>query len=323
MNSIYNKIYNEIKKSKRILIVRHIGPDPDAISSQISLKKSISLTFPSKKVYAIGTGISKFNYIGKMDKNVDFDYENDLVIATDVPNAERVDGLDVTKFKRVIKIDHHPELDKYYMLDLTDPGASSAAQLVYDLITNTKLKMNKDIAGDIFIGIISDTHRFLFDYTSIHTYEVVMDLIKKYKIDTGQLYSKLYARPLSEVRLMGYISTNIKVTKNKFAYMIIDDEVLKELGADSAACSNMINDYNNIDEVLVWLFVSHDSKTKDLLRINIRSRGPVINKLAEKYNGGGHALASGIRLSDPSKLDEVLEEFDNLCKEYIEKHKED
>ena len=62
----------------------------------------------------------------------------------------------------------------------------------------------------------------------------------------------------------------------------------------------MINDYNNINEVLVWLFVSHDSKNKDLLRLNIRSRGPVINEIAERYGGGGHKLASGIRLQDSS-----------------------
>ena len=319
MNSVYNKIYNEIKKSKRVLLVRHIGPDPDAIASQISLKKSISLSFKDKEVYALGTGISRFNYIGRMDKFNEFDYENDLVIATDIPNVDRIDGLDVTKFKRVIKIDHHPIIDKYYMLDITDTSASSASQLVYDLIKNTKLLMNTEIAGDIFIGIISDTHRFLFDYTSIHTYEVVIDLIKKYKIDTQKLYSKLYERPLSEVRLMGYISSNLKVTENKFAYIIIDDEILKSFGADTAACSNMINDYNNINEVLVWLFVSHDSKNKDLLRLNIRSRGPVINEIAERYGGGGHKLASGIRLQDASKLDEVLKCYDDLCKEYNEK----
>ena len=196
--------------------------------------------------------------------------------------------------------------------------ASSASQLVFDLITNTKLKMNKEIAGDIFIGIISDTHRFLFDYTTIHTYEVVITLIKKYKINQQELYSKLYARPLSEVKLMGYISSNLIVNENKFAYIILDDEVLKEFGTDSSACSNMINDFGNINEVLVWIFVSRDNKNKDILRLNIRSRGPIVNEFAENYGGGGHKYASGIRLHDSEKLDEVLDGYNNICKNYIE-----
>lgn len=318
MKSIYTEIYKEIRKRDKILIVRHIGPDPDAVSSQIALKKSIELTFPNKKVYAIGTGIAKFKYIGKMDKDVSFDYENDLVIALDVPNAIRIDGLDVTKFNHVLKIDHHPQMEKYYKLGFTDVTSSSTAQLIYELIESTKLKMNTEIASDIFVGIVSDTHRFLFDYTSAKTHEIVASLIKKYKINTTELFSNLYKRPLAEVRLMGYISSNLKVTNNKFAYLIIEDEVLKELGADASACSNMINDYNNINEVLVWLFASYDPKNKDLMRINIRSRGPVINTVAESFGGGGHQYASGIRLNDPSRINEVLEAFDKLCSEYKE-----
>lgn len=316
MKSIYTEIYKEIRKRDKILLVRHIGPDPDAVSSQMALKRSIELTFPNKKVYALGTGISKFKYIGKMDKDVPFDYENDLVIALDVPNAIRIDGLDVTKFKHVLKIDHHPQMEVYYKLGFTDVTSSSTAQLIYELIESTRLKMNKEIASDIFVGIVSDTHRFLFDYTSAKTHEIVASLIKKYKINTGELYANLYKRPLAEVRLMGYISSNIKVTKNKFAYLIIEDDVLKELGADASACSNMINDYNNINEVLVWLFASYDPKNKDLMRINIRSRGPVINTVAESFGGGGHAYASGIRLNDPTRINEVIEAFDKLCNEY-------
>lgn len=319
MKKVFTEIYKEIKKSNQILLVRHIGPDPDAVSSQIALKRSIELSFPDKKVYALGSSISKFKYIGKMDKDVTFDYENDLVIALDVPNASRVDGIDVLKFKNVIKIDHHPEMEDFFTLNAVDASASSTAQLVYELIQGTKLKMNSEIAENIFIGIVSDTHRFLFDYTTVKTYEIVTELVKKYKIDTQKLYSNLYKRPLSEIRLMGYISSNLIVTKNKFAYIIVEDETLGEIGADSSAVSNMINDFNNINEVLVWMFISSDSKNKSTLKFNIRSRGPIINELAEKYGGGGHKYASGIRLVDGNeKVDEIISEFEKLCENYKE-----
>lgn len=319
MKKVFTEIYKEIKKSNQILLVRHIGPDPDAVSSQIALKRSIELSFPDKKVYALGSSISKFKYIGKMDKDVTFDYENDLVIALDVPNASRVDGIDVLKFKNVIKIDHHPEMEDFFTLNAVDASASSTAQLVYELIQGTKLKMNSEIAENIFIGIVSDTHRFLFDYTTVKTYEIVTELVKKYKIDTQKLYSNLYKRPLSEIRLMGYISSNLIVTKNKFAYIIVEDETLGEIGADSSAVSNMINDFNNINEVLVWMFISSDSKNKSTLKFNIRSRGPIINELAEKYGGGGHKYASGIRIVDGNeKVEEIISEFEKLCENYKE-----
>lgn len=91
MSDIYKSIYSEIKKYKKIYIARHIGPDPDAFGSQMALKESIKITFPSKEVYAVGTTVSRFKYFGKVDKVNDYDYENALLIVVDTPDNRRVD----------------------------------------------------------------------------------------------------------------------------------------------------------------------------------------------------------------------------------------
>ena len=54
-------------------------------------------------------------------------------------------------------------------------------------------------------------------------------------------------------------------------------------------------------------------------KVNIRSRGPVINVTAEKYNGGGHAMASGARVKTLEDANKLVKEIDELCKEYIKK----
>ena len=59
---IYKKIFKLLKKYDEIVLARHIGPDPDAVASQIALRDSIKLTFPNKRVYAVGAGVSKFKY---------------------------------------------------------------------------------------------------------------------------------------------------------------------------------------------------------------------------------------------------------------------
>ena len=55
---IINKVYKKIKEYDEIVIARHVGPDPDAMASQMALKESILLTFPDKKVYAVGNSVS-------------------------------------------------------------------------------------------------------------------------------------------------------------------------------------------------------------------------------------------------------------------------
>lgn len=318
MKKGFKKIYNEIKKYDIIYTARHIGPDPDAIASQIALRDSIKATFPSKKVYALGTGVSRFKFLGKLDKVETLEYENSLLILVDVPDKKRIDAPNFEKFKNIIKIDHHPKIDDFGGIEYIDESASSVAQIIIELLFDTKLQMNKEIAGTLFMGVVSDSNRFLFDCTSAKTFYMIGDLIKKYKLNIQELYRKLYAKPLSELRLMGHIASNIKVTKNNFAYIELDDDVVKSLGADLAAASNMINDLNNINEIICWMFISRDEKN-DMYRINMRSRGPVINEIAMQFNGGGHKYASGVRTKDKEAIKELIKELDNLCKEYNEK----
>lgn len=313
--NIYKAIYNEIKKYKKIYIVRHIGPDPDAFGSQMSLKDTILETFPDKEVYAIGTTVAKFKYFGKVDRVSSFDYENSLLIALDVPDNRRVDVENFELFKNKLKIDHHPLVDKFSDIELIDEYASSTCELILDLINNTKLKMTKEIAEKIFIGIVSDSNRFLVS-TTIKTFSSVSELIRKNKLDLEKLYRLNYTKPLSETRLMGYIASTLKVDKNGFAYIELDEDVIKSLGADISAASNMINDFNNIKEIVLWIFISKDSN--NMYRVNIRSRGPVVNEIAAKYNGGGHKLASGVRTTKKEDIDSLIKEYAELCRQYKE-----
>lgn len=46
---IFKEIYKKIKQYDVIVTLRHVGPDPDAVASQIALRDSIKLTFPNKK----------------------------------------------------------------------------------------------------------------------------------------------------------------------------------------------------------------------------------------------------------------------------------
>lgn len=316
MITIYKKIYNEIKKIDTIYIARHIGPDPDAVASQIALRDSIALTFPDKKVYSVGSGVARFKYFGKLDKIDRFDFEKSLLICVDVPDLKRIDIINPGGFKNIIKIDHHPFVEKFGFIECINTDITSAAELILKLIMETKLKMNKSIAENLFIGIMSDSNRLMFDPTSYKQFEIISKLIHTYKLDIQALYKNLYSKPLSEIRLMGHIASNIKVTKNKFAFIYLEDDIIKSLGADVSSASNMINDFNNIDEIIVWMFITRDEKN-DMYRVNIRSRGPYINEVAAKYNGGGHKFASGVRTKSKEDLELLKSELDELCKEYL------
>lgn len=308
------KILEEIKKYPVIVIARHIGVDADALGSQIALKDVISLNFPEKEVYAVGSKSARYNYFPKLDKYESTNYDNVLLIVTDTPNKDRIDIKDIDSYKNICKIDHHPLIEKFGALEFINTNVSSSSELIFNFIEENNLKMNTKIANYLFLGIISDTNRFLFN-TNGELFRIVKKLIDEYYIDIEDSYNNLYSRPFGEIKLQGYMSLNMKVTENGLGYVILTNDLLNEYGADSSSAGNIINNFNNIDEILVWTTISEDVKNNNF-KFNIRSRGPIINKVAERYSGGGHAFASGARVSDMESIEQVLKELDDTCLEY-------
>ncbi len=312
---MYNEIYKKIVEYNEIVIARHIGVDPDALCSQLALKDSIKLTFPEKKVLAIGTGSAKFNSIGKLDKIEKVN--NALLIVIDTPDKRRVDSVDFSQFAYKIKIDHHPFIENFCDLECIEDDTSSSCEILINMILNTPLICDENIAQTLYIGLVSDSNRFLFDSCKAKTFKSVSTLLEKYPFSLSQSYEKLYLRPMNEVRLEGYISLNMNVTENGLGYIKISDQVISEFGVDSASAGNMINNYNYIKDVLVWVTMTEDIKN-DQIRISIRSRGPEINKLAESYGGGGHKMAAGVKVKTFDEAMKFIKELDNLLKEYNE-----
>lgn len=316
-NKIHKQIYKKIKKYDTIVIARHVGADPDGLASQIALRDVILNTFPKKKVYAVGYPASRFKYIGILDKTVEEMYDNSLLIVVDTPDRKRVDGADVSRFADSIKIDHHPFIEKVCNLEWIEDDASSAAQMIVELIFNTKLKMTKEAAEKLFLGIVADTNRFLFYYTTPKTFNLIAELIRRTNIDFTALYEALYLRPLKEVKFQGYVANNFTISDNGVAYISVTDEALKEYGIDGATARNMVSTFNYIDEILVWVILTEDHQN-EIIKGSVRSRGPIVNDIATNYNGGGHIYASGVRLNSHDQLPSLIKELDEVCYKYKE-----
>ena len=316
-NKICRKIYNKIKKYDRIVIARHVGADPDALGSSLGLKEVIKSTFPEKEVYVVGYPASKFKYIGELDKFSEEYYNNSLLIITDTPDRARIDGVDPRKFEYSIKIDHHPFIEQVCDIEWVDDTASSASQMIMELALETKLILTEEAARRLYIGLIADTNRFLFFYTTSKTFSLVSRMLKETGLDFTKVYDDLYMRPFKEVKFKGFIADNLTVTDNGFAYLKVTQDMLDKYEVDAATSGNMVNDFNYIDGVYAWGIFSVDKQNNNV-RGSIRSRGPIINEVASNYNGGGHIFASGVRVKDFDEVDLLINDLDKVCKEYRE-----
>lgn len=315
MKEMYKKIIKIIKKYDKIVLARHISPDPDAIASQIALRDSIKLTFPNKEVYAVGAGVHKFKYLGALDKPDLSTLNNSLLIVLDVPNFYRVDGINGLEYDAILKIDHHPAEDIVGDVDWTDSTKSSTCEMIAELLLYSPLAMDTKIAEDLYVGMVFDSDRFLLPNTSAETLKTAYELVKTSNINFVNLYDNLYERSINEEKFRAYLINNIEITENRFGFIFVPSEDLKKFNVEPTSVSNQVNDFYFIKELMCWMFVVYDERN-DIYKANIRSRGPVINEVAAKFNGGGHKFASGCRTSDYKVIEALAKDLDATCKKY-------
>ena len=109
--------------------------------------------------------------------------------------------------------------------------------------------------------------------------------------------------------------SNFNVTENGFAYIKMTRDVIDSFGVSDEDAAAQVSTISTIEGCPVWaIFMDYPTE----IRIRLRSRGPIINKLAEEYQGGGHAKASGAKLMSWDQLDGFLEKVDKLVKDYKE-----
>jgi len=307
------QILKDIHEFETIIIHRHVRPDPDAIGSQCGLAEMIKAGYPEKKVYVVGEIPESLEYLHKMDQIKDEVYQEALVIVCDTANTERVDDERYRTGKKVIKIDHHPNIDPYGDVLWVDTTASSTSELIYELAdtSNGKLIMTDNAARLLYAGIIGDTGRFLFPSTTERTFAAASALVKK-DFSFTELFDKMYETSIDMARLNGHVLQSFSLTEEGVGHVNITKELMKEYGVTSEQASLAVSSLGNIKGIKAWVIFLEE---ENVIRVRLRSKGPAINDVAAKFNGGGHPLASGARVNSWEEAEAVVEELKRVCQQ--------
>ncbi|WP_062355131.1 DHH family phosphoesterase [Bacillus kwashiorkori] len=309
-----DEILLKIREYEKIIIHRHIRPDPDAYGSQGGLAKIIQESFPAKQVFTVGDNEETLLFLNTMDEVPDEMYEGALVIVCDTANQERISDQRYKKGDYLIKIDHHPNEDPYGDLYWVDTGASSTSEMIYELYLFGKsngLKLTTEAAELLYAGIVGDTGRFLYPSTTDKTFSYASELVK-YPFSRNELYDKMYEMKPNMVKLKGYIYQNFEIIGNGVAKVLISKEMLAKYQLRAAEASLLVSSLGNIAGLKAWAFFIEE---EDQIRVRLRSKGPVINGIAKKYEGGGHPLAAGASIYSWDTVDSVIADLEAVCTE--------
>ena len=309
------KILEKIKEFDTIIIHGHVNPDGDCIGSQFGLKYLIEETFPNKKVIITGSASKYVSFLGEPtmieDESI---FIGALSICVDCPVYERLSDNRCDKAKYSIKIDHHNDYNEYCDYEYIDSVAPSCTQIITEFYKtfSDELKMSEKAATALYVGMLTDTGRFSHGNISPKTFECASTLLS-HGVNLDFINNSLSLETEGALRLKGYCLNNFKVTENGFAYITLKYDEFNKFGVGEEVASSLVTSISTMKECPVWALIIENSEK---IRLRLRSRGPAINELAQKYNGGGHKLASGGTLKNWDDLEEFVKLADELVKEY-------
>lgn len=306
------EILRKIKEAKTIIIHRHTRPDPDAVGSQVGLKRLLQLNFPDKRILAAGSDEPTLIWLAKMDEVADSDYEGALVIVTDTANQTRIDDQRYKRGKGLIKIDHHPNDEIYGDHWLVDTSASSASEMVADFAFSTQLSLDAYAAKLLYAGIIADTGRFLYAATTAKTLDIASRL-RAYDFDAADLSRQLDSFPYKVAKLQGHVYDHLEMDDQGTARVLISQQLLKEYSLTDAETSAIVSAIGKIEDVQVWaVFVEQEDGS---YRVRLRSKFHPINGVAQNHDGGGHPLASGANSYSLAENDAIYQEMKEILRQ--------
>ena len=292
---MYKEIRNVIRKYDKITIFRHEFADPDALGSQFAMKELILDNFEGKEVYALGKNVKSLNgtLFPMMDECDDEVIKESMVIVMDTANTQRIDDKRYSLGKEIIKIDHHPSIERYGKYNYVDETICSTTFFIAKFALELDLKISEDVATYLYAGIVGDTGRFFHNNTTVRAMRMAADLID-YGANIRKVYDAMYTRTINEMKLTGFILDNFKLFSEGLAYYILEEEDYKGLGVDFDKAKEYVNTLADIEGIRIWVSATFNHET-GFYHISVRSKDVTINDVAQRFGGGGHKHAAGIK----------------------------
>lgn len=293
------------------LIVSHVQPDGDAVSSTLGvgwLLSRLGKNFTMINEGPIPKRMNSLWHAGEIINLSEHKPERSFsrIICVDCADFQRV-GKTRELFSEeaiIVNIDHHPTNDRYGTVNLVLPEAAATAEILFDLIHQFDVEWDEQVAAAIYTGLLTDTGGFRYSNTSPKVLNIASELLT-YGVNGPELAETLLEEmTLPQMKVLVSALNTLRMTEDgKIAWVHVTPQHMVESEAMNDDLEGIVNYPRNIQGVEVGiLFKSLESGA---VKVSLRSAGKVdVASLAQSFGGGGHVRAAGCRIE--GELNEVI-----------------
>ncbi len=301
-------IIRQLKKSNHILVVTHTHPDGDAVGSLIALGLSLKALNKNTTLYNESPIPAVYRFLPEVHRVVrKIDKINyDTAVILDCGDLDRI-GKAVSTVRQIpviVNIDHHITNTHFGHLKLLDTSACATSEIVYRLIKQMAIPLDKAIATAIYTGILADTGSFRFSNTNRAAFAICQEMVGL-GVDPYDISQHVYGTySLGRIKLLNRALDSIEISNNgKLSIMTLTKDMFHETHTQPEDVDGLINYAKRIEDVRVAALIQEHYNGKEQPRIHnrfhvsLRSDGSVdVAAIASLFGGGGHSTAAGFNI---------------------------
>jgi bifunctional oligoribonuclease and PAP phosphatase NrnA len=297
--NVPQELIDAIKENDKFLLAAHMGLDGDHLGSMITLARGLRQIGKKVSCYLPENVPDSYGFLPDLDlldKTLSSE-QPDVLITLECPDVQRLpEGINIPEFQargiKVLNLDHHPDNENYGDILWIEPDAAALGEMIFDLLGELHVSLDREMAIGIYTAILTDTGSFQYSRVTAHTHLRLAEVMR-FNLDTDEISRRLFkeARP-NVVQLLGSVLSRVKLAGDgRLAYAELPLSELQQLEVHDSETRFFIDDIDRVKgpEVVAIFREMSDSKVK----VSLRSRKSAINGVAARFGGGGHAKAAG------------------------------
>jgi phosphoesterase RecJ-like protein len=302
---LFQKIKEEISKTKEVLVITHQNPDGDALGSLLGIRYFLKHYGVDYQLFCATPVPEYLKFLAHVDEasqdtGLLLNKEYQLIIIVDSGDLDYAGVADHFRQLKglpiVINIDHHPTNTHYGHINLVNAKASSTAEIIYQLLDYFRLPIPKDTATALLTGILTDTGSFSNLSTTPSSMEAASRLMAYGARVKDVINYTFHNKSLSQLQLWGRALSRLKEDKETgIVTTVLTKKDFDELGLEESS-EGIANFLNNVETAKAVIVLTE--KQGGIIKASMRTTHSDVDvsKIAKFFGGGGHKKAAGFSL---------------------------
>ena len=290
----------KLLENDNIVILSHEHPDGDTLGCAFALKIALNRLGKNVKVKCSDIPSKKYSYMFKDLKNDEFDDEK-YIVSVDVAD-ERLLGDELRKEyggRLDLSIDHHASNKIECGCVYVDANSAAACEIVFELIKEMGVTVDKKIADCLYTGLCTDTGCFRYQNTTARTLRMAAELVELgadgYFINTVMFETKSRTYMRLETLVM---DTMQLCFDDRCCVVYITQEMYEKSGSNENETDPIAAKTRQIEGVLVG--VTLREKADGSFKVSVRTNADLdASEICACLGGGGHPKAGGCQVEGP------------------------